>query len=156
MRRLEQNESTPVILSTAMGRLSPNVLEAWWSRDREMFGLNGWAFHELRHSHLSALALKGVHPKIMLELAGHASSEITMEIYTHVNMDAKREAAEAVSTILEEPAPKPQNAAHSNLNLRYTPRRRSRENRCRCRAAKILSDRGRTAAIGQGFNFWAL
>lgn len=111
MRRLEQNESTPVILSAAMGRLSPNVLEAWWVRDREMFGLDGWAFHELRHSYLSALALKGVHPKIMQELAGHASSEITMEIYTHVNMDAKREAAEAVSTLLEEPAPKPQNAA---------------------------------------------
>ena len=103
MRRLEQNESTPVILSASMGRLSPNVLEAWWVRDREMFGLDGWAFHELRHSYLSALALKGVHPKVMQELAGHASSEITMEIYTHVNMDAKRAAADVVCDLFSEP-----------------------------------------------------
>lgn len=107
-KRLEQNEDTPVILSTTMGRLSPNVLESWWVRDREKFGLEGWAFHELRHSYLSTLALRGVHPKVMQELAGHASSEITMEIYTHVNMEAKRAAADVVSDLFsepEEPAP---------------------------------------------------
>ena len=86
-----------------MGRLSPNVLEAWWLRDRETLGLNGWAFHELRHSYLSTLALRGVHPKVMQELAGHASSEITMEIYTHVNMEAKRAAADVVSDLFSEP-----------------------------------------------------
>lgn len=41
----------------------------------------------------------GVHPKVMQELAGHHSSQITMDIYTHVNMDAKREAVEAVSKL---------------------------------------------------------
>ena len=102
-KRLEQSESTPVVLSTTMGRLSPNVLEAWWLRDRETLGLNGWAFHELRHSYLSTLALRGVHPKVMQELAGHASSEITMEIYTHVNMEAKRAAADVVSDLFSEP-----------------------------------------------------
>ncbi len=89
--------------STTMGRLSPNVLEAWWLRDRETLGLDGWAFHELRHSYLSTLALRGVHPKVMQELAGHASSEITMEIYTHVNMEAKRAAADVVSDLFSEP-----------------------------------------------------
>ena len=91
-----------------MGRLNPNVLEAWWIRDRVLFGLDGWALHELRHSYLSTLALKGVHPKVMQELAGHASSEITMEIYTHVNMEIKRAAADVVSGLfseLEENAP---------------------------------------------------
>ena len=101
-KRLEQSESTPVVLSTTMGRLSPNVLEAWWLRDRETLGLDGWAFHELRHSYLSTLALRGVHPKVMQELAGHASSEITMEIYTHVNMEAKRAAADVVSDLFSE------------------------------------------------------
>lgn len=28
-KRLEQNANTPVVLSTSMSRLSPNVLEAW-------------------------------------------------------------------------------------------------------------------------------
>lgn len=102
-RCLEQDESTPVILSATMGRLSPNVLEAWWVRDREMHDLKDWSFHELRHSYLSTLALRGVHPKVMQELAGHASSEITMEIYTHVNMEAKRAAADVVSDLFSEP-----------------------------------------------------
>ena len=39
----------------------------------------------------------GVHPKVMQELAGHYSSQITMDIYTHVNMDAKREASIALT-----------------------------------------------------------
>lgn len=45
------------------------------------------------------LALNGVHPKVMQELAGHYSSQITMDIYTHVNMDAKKEAVATVSKI---------------------------------------------------------
>ena len=40
-----------------------------------------------------------VRPKVMQELAGHYSSQITMDIYTHVNMDAKKEAVAAVSKI---------------------------------------------------------
>lgn len=43
------------------------------------------------------LALNGVHPKVMQELVDHYSPQITMDIYTHVNMDAKREAVAAVS-----------------------------------------------------------
>lgn len=41
--------------------------------------------------------MNGVHPKVMRELAGHHNSQIAMDIYTHVNMDAKREAVAAVS-----------------------------------------------------------
>ncbi len=61
------------------------------------YGLEGWCLHELRHTYLTMLALSGVHPKVMQELAGHYSSQITMDIYTHVNMDAKRDAVAAVS-----------------------------------------------------------
>jgi hypothetical protein len=39
----------------------------------------------------------------MQELAGHASSEITMEIYTHVNMEAQRAAADVVIDLFSEP-----------------------------------------------------
>ena len=37
-----------------------------------------------------------VHPKVMQELAGHYSSQITMDIYTHVNMDSKHAAVMAM------------------------------------------------------------
>ena len=40
-----------------------------------------------------------MHPKVMQELAGHYSSQLTMDVYTHVNMDAKREAVASASKL---------------------------------------------------------
>lgn len=96
---LEQTGDTPVIATHYGERVTPGSLSRWWSIDRERFGLDGWSFHELRHSYLTLLALNGVHPKVMQELAGHYSSQITMDIYTHVNLDAKKEAVAAVSKV---------------------------------------------------------
>ncbi|MBS6611827.1 MAG: tyrosine-type recombinase/integrase [Collinsella intestinalis] len=61
--------------------------------------MEGWTLHELRHTYLTVLTVNGVHPKVMQELAGHTRMATTLEIYTHVNMDAKREAMRAVSDV---------------------------------------------------------
>lgn len=94
---LQQGDNTPIITSHRGERLSPDTLSYWWGRERGEFGLEGFTLHQLRHTYLSLLAESGVHPKVMQELAGHASSQVTMDIYTHVNMDQKRAAAQAVS-----------------------------------------------------------
>ena len=94
---IEQTDGSPVISDISGGRVLPSSLSRWWTEDRAKFGLKGWCLHELRHTYLTLLALSGVHPRVMQELAGHYSSQITMDIYTHVNMDAKREAVAAVS-----------------------------------------------------------
>ncbi|MFU0811953.1 MAG: Site-specific integrase [Atopobium sp.] len=96
---LVQDESTPVIAGNYGERILSRTLSRWWTEDRMAFGLEDFTLHELRHTYLSLLAEKGVHPKIMQELAGHSNARITMEIYTHVNMDAKREAVASVSEI---------------------------------------------------------
>jgi integrase len=36
---------------------------------------------------------------LMQDLAGHSSSRVTMDIYTYVNMVAKRDAVDAVSKL---------------------------------------------------------
>ena len=72
----------------------PRSLTAWWVGHRTNSGMDGWSLHELRHSFLTRAAASGVHPAVMQKLAGHSSSRVTMEIYTHVNIDAKREAME--------------------------------------------------------------
>ena len=96
-----QTDDTPVILNpTTMERANPDRMAYWWRRDRVGLDLDGWCLHELRHSYLTMLALEGVHPKVMQELAGHASSQITMEVYTHVNMKAKAKAASIVERAL--------------------------------------------------------
>ena len=94
---IEQTDKSPVISDNTGSRVLPSSLSRWWTEDRVKYGLEGWCLHELRHTYLTMLALSGVHPKVMQELAGHYSSQITMDIYTHVNMDAKRDAVAAVS-----------------------------------------------------------
>ena len=96
---IEQTDESPVISDKYGTRLLPSTLSRWWTEDRTKYGLEGWCLHELRHTYLTMLALSGVHPKVMQELAGHYSSQITMDIYTHVNMDAKRDAVAAVSKV---------------------------------------------------------
>ncbi len=90
----------PVIVTEAGTRVAPDMMEKWWRRDRETLGAGNYCLHELRHSYLTQLARAGVHPKVMQELAGHANSAITMDIYTHTDMGAKFEAAEALKQSL--------------------------------------------------------
>lgn len=88
--KLEQKPSSPVIAGHHGQRLLPSSLGRWWSNDRKEYGLENFTLHELRHTYLTMLAQSNVHPKVMQELAGHYSRQITMDIYTHVNTAAKR------------------------------------------------------------------
>lgn len=96
---IEQTDDSPVITDNCGTRILPTSLSRWWTEDRPKYGLDGWCLHEFRHTYLTLLAISGVHPKVMQELAGHYSSQISMDIYTHVNMDSKREAVAAVSAV---------------------------------------------------------
>ena len=72
----------------------PTCLDLWWAKRRGDFGVD-CTIHELRHSYLTRLARAGVHPRVMMELAGHASTRVTMEVYTHVDMEMKGGAVDA-------------------------------------------------------------
>jgi integrase len=74
----------------------PTALSQWWRTHRKHYGLEGWTLHGLRHSFLSLAAAQGVHPSVMMRLAGHKNPNITMKIYAHVNMESKREAMDAM------------------------------------------------------------
>lgn len=41
-------------------------------------------FHDLRHTHATLLLLSGVNPKIVQKCLGHASINVTLDIYSHV------------------------------------------------------------------------
>ena len=99
-----QTGDTAVIQNRKGQRMPNYTLGHNWGVDRASLGVEGLHFHELRHSYLSMLAAQGVHPKVMQELAGHSSSQITMDIYTHVVMDQKRAAAAAVQAAMAGPA----------------------------------------------------
>ncbi len=93
-RGLPCNANDPVIVTGRGTRVHPDIMEKWWRADRAGLGCEDFCLHELRHTFLTQLARAGVHPKVMQALAGHANSQITMEIYTHTDMEGKRQAAE--------------------------------------------------------------
>ena len=50
-------------------------------------------FHDLRHTAATLLLGRGVNPKIVSEMLGHASIGITLDIYSHVLPDMQQHAA---------------------------------------------------------------
>ena len=89
---LDFDESVPVISNDVFERILPHASTRWWTRNRNGFGFPDLSINELRHSFLSEMARRKVDPKILQKLAGHAKYSTTMDIYTHVDMEDKREA----------------------------------------------------------------
>ena len=89
---LHQEPGTAVISNDYGQRITPSGLGHWWEKNRSRFGLEDYTLHGLRHSFVTNAILSGVSPSVVQDLAGHASPDVTMKIYTHVNMEAKRKA----------------------------------------------------------------
>jgi len=54
----------------------------------------------LRHTH-ATLALKaGIHPRIVQERLGHASVSVTLDTYSHVDLDMQAAAARQVAALI--------------------------------------------------------
>jgi integrase len=56
--------------------------------------------HDLRHTCPTILLGKGVHPKIVQELLGHATISITLDTYSHVLPNMQRQATDAMESVL--------------------------------------------------------
>jgi integrase len=56
-------------------------------------------FHDLRHSCATLLAVQGVPPRVAMEILGHSNIHTTMQIYTHVLDDGKRDALTALDRL---------------------------------------------------------
>jgi integrase len=64
-------------------------------------GLPAIRVHDLRHTAATLLLGKGINPKIVSELLGHASVAITLDLYSHVLPDMQQQAAAAMDDVLE-------------------------------------------------------
>lgn len=59
----------------------------------EKAGLPRVRFHDLRHTCATVLLAQGVHPKLVQEQLGHSQISLTLDTYSHVMPDMKREVA---------------------------------------------------------------
>jgi integrase len=51
-------------------------------------------FHDLRHTHATALLRAGIHPKIAQERLGHSTITTTLDLYSHVTDSMQKDAAD--------------------------------------------------------------
>ena len=58
-------------------------------------------FHDLRHSCASMLILKGWGMKDISEWLGHSNIGITMDLYTHINLEHKRELGNSLNGLFD-------------------------------------------------------
>jgi integrase len=59
-------------------------------------------FHDLRHSCATFLIAQGEHPRVIMDILGHAQMSTTMDIYGHVMPSTQRAAAARLDGILNQ------------------------------------------------------
>jgi integrase len=57
-------------------------------------------FHDLRHSCATLLLAQGVAPRVVMDVLGHSQISLTMNTYTHVLPELRRDAADRMSDLL--------------------------------------------------------
>ncbi|MEP7189554.1 MAG: site-specific integrase, partial [Roseiflexaceae bacterium] len=69
-------------------------------------------FHDLRHSCATFLIAQGEHPRVVMEILGHAQMSTTMDIYGHVLPSTQRAAATKLDALLGEATDSDEQAEH--------------------------------------------
>ena len=64
-------------------------------RGRQSARLPRSRFHDLRHTAATLMLEQGTHPKVVAERLGHATVNVTLNVYPHVTATMQREAAAA-------------------------------------------------------------
>jgi integrase len=80
-----------------------NLTKQSWKPLLQKAGLPHKRFHDLRHTCATLLLGKGVHPKIVQEMLGHANISITLDTYSHVLPNMQGKAVEAMEDIFSDP-----------------------------------------------------
>ena len=74
--------------------LDPAKVSKDFAKIRKAAGLKHVRLHDARHSHASMLLNAGENVKVVSERLGHASAQITWDVYAHTIPDMGRSAAE--------------------------------------------------------------
>lgn len=78
-------------------RTYQNVLKKYYS----FCNMSGYHFHSLRHTFASRAIELGFDPKSLSEILGHSNVRITLDLYVHPSMEAKKREMERFSSFVE-------------------------------------------------------
>ncbi len=102
MRLAETYKDRGLVFSTSVGTpVNPeNLVNRSFKPLLKKAGLPEIRFHNLRHTCATLLLSRGVHPKLVQELLGHATIAMTLDTYSHYLPSMGDQAAEAMGEAL--------------------------------------------------------
>ncbi len=80
--------------------MHPKRLSYYFEQATKRLGLPRIRLHDLRHTHATLALEAGVHPRVVQERLGHANVSITLDTYSHVNLDMQAAAAARVAALV--------------------------------------------------------
>lgn len=83
--------------------LHPDRFTHLFTRLIRKAGLSPIRLHDLRHTYATLALEAGVHPKIVSERLGHATTGITLDLYSHVTPSMDEQAAETIAGLFTLP-----------------------------------------------------
>ena len=82
--------------------LNPKTLSDIFTRRVARSGLPRIRLHDLRHTHATLALRAGIHPRVVQERLGHANVGITLDTYSHVDLDMQAAAARVVALLVDQ------------------------------------------------------
>ena len=108
-QRLERTDAgkrwheSGLVFTTPIGTpLDGTAVTKEFHRVLDRAGLPQRRFHDLRHSCATLLLVQGVSPRVVMDVLGHSQIALTMNTYSHVIPDLRRDAAKRMQDLLQE------------------------------------------------------
>ena len=90
-----------LVFTTDLGTpISPRNLLRHFKTKLKEAGLPEIRFHDMRHTTASLLLERNVHPKIVSELLGHSSINLTLSTYSHIINPMNKVASDTMDDIV--------------------------------------------------------
>lgn len=78
-------QETDLVFCSHFGTyIHPPTLYRLFAQVVERAELPPMRFHDLRHTAATVMLIRGIHPKVVQEMLGHSSIQITLNLYSHV------------------------------------------------------------------------
>ncbi|KUL47682.1 integrase [Streptomyces violaceusniger] len=98
-----KDDGRDLVFTTKNGTpIEPRNLNRAFTLLCDKAGVRRVRFHDLRHTCASLLHEKGADARMIMEVLGHSSIRVTMDIYTFVRLDSQRSAFDRVGDALRD------------------------------------------------------
>lgn len=95
-------EPNDFVFCTEVGRplAGTTVLRSYFYPLLKRANIRQVRFHDLRHTAATLLLTQGISPKVVASVLGHATTSVTLDIYSHVTTDMQRGAVDAMQRVI--------------------------------------------------------